>query len=244
LQDLLCNVATGGSVANRKLYSDGEEFTAEVKRPLILNGINVVATRPDLVSRVLPIRLVKPPAYRREEELNEAFEADHAEILGRLLDLFVRVLNRVHNADNAASSTRLKDFSTLGDAVAEEFGLEPGYFARLLKEREAQAIDESLKESPAAMAIVAMMERRGTDWPDENAPADQRTMKALFEAVAKHKPLDSTRLWPATARRLRGVLDRNADGLEARGIRVEYGSRAHGGIRQVHLVWNPPVAKH
>jgi hypothetical protein len=45
-QDAFCTLATGGGFASRQLYTNGEEHVMETKRPVVLNGIAVVATRP------------------------------------------------------------------------------------------------------------------------------------------------------------------------------------------------------
>jgi hypothetical protein len=45
-QDALCTLSTGGGFAARQLYTNGEEHVMETKRPVALNGIAVVATRP------------------------------------------------------------------------------------------------------------------------------------------------------------------------------------------------------
>jgi len=44
LSDGLCRLATGGGHSARPLYTDGEEFSLSVKRPVILNGIDDAAT--------------------------------------------------------------------------------------------------------------------------------------------------------------------------------------------------------
>src|SRR5262249_17672517 len=49
LSDALCRVATGIGFGRRKLYTDAEEYILAVKRPIILNGIEEVATRGDFV---------------------------------------------------------------------------------------------------------------------------------------------------------------------------------------------------
>jgi hypothetical protein len=49
--DALCRLATGGGFSTRELYSDAEEMIFEVQRPVILNGIEEVATRGDLLDR-------------------------------------------------------------------------------------------------------------------------------------------------------------------------------------------------
>ena len=51
LSDGLCRLSTGGGHSARELYTDLEEISIAVKRPVILNGIEDVATRPDLAER-------------------------------------------------------------------------------------------------------------------------------------------------------------------------------------------------
>lgn len=51
LPDALCRLAAGGALSGRKLYTDSDETLIEVQRPVILNGIDDLATRPDLAER-------------------------------------------------------------------------------------------------------------------------------------------------------------------------------------------------
>ena len=46
LSDALCRLATGGSFAVRQLYTDDEEVLFEASRPILLNGIEEVISRP------------------------------------------------------------------------------------------------------------------------------------------------------------------------------------------------------
>jgi hypothetical protein len=45
LSDALCRLATGGGFATRMLYTDDEEIIFSAKHPIILNGIDDIATR-------------------------------------------------------------------------------------------------------------------------------------------------------------------------------------------------------
>src|SRR5271154_7072262 len=51
LSDALCRIATGGGFSTRMLFSDTEETIIAVKRPVILNGIDQIVTRHDLLDR-------------------------------------------------------------------------------------------------------------------------------------------------------------------------------------------------
>jgi hypothetical protein len=51
MSDALCRLASGGSFAVRQLYTNQDEVLLQAARPLILNGIEDVITRPDLADR-------------------------------------------------------------------------------------------------------------------------------------------------------------------------------------------------
>jgi hypothetical protein len=55
LSDALCRLSTGGGLSTRQLYTDREEILFEAKRPLVMNGIADVASRPDLLDRSLVV---------------------------------------------------------------------------------------------------------------------------------------------------------------------------------------------
>src|SRR5262249_27693950 len=57
LSDALCTLATGGGFGTRELYTDDEEILFSATRPLLLSGIEDVATRPDLLDRSLCLTL-------------------------------------------------------------------------------------------------------------------------------------------------------------------------------------------
>jgi hypothetical protein len=72
LSDVLCRLATGGSFAVRQLYTDDEEVLFEAARPILLNGIEEVVSRPDLGDRAIFLTLAalarirnRAPAYPR-----------------------------------------------------------------------------------------------------------------------------------------------------------------------------------
>lgn len=51
ISDTLCRLATGDGFAVRQLYTDQDEVLFDAARPVILNGIEDMVTRPDLADR-------------------------------------------------------------------------------------------------------------------------------------------------------------------------------------------------
>jgi hypothetical protein len=91
LSDDLCCVATGGGMAKRTLFTDADETILQVCRPIIMNGIEDILTRPDLLDRSIYITLPQIPDGKRkpEEELMAEFDKRLPRILGALLDAAV-----------------------------------------------------------------------------------------------------------------------------------------------------------
>ena len=57
LSDALCRLATGGSFAVRQLYTNEDEILFQAARPLLVNGIEDVISRPDLADRSIFLTL-------------------------------------------------------------------------------------------------------------------------------------------------------------------------------------------
>jgi len=88
LSDAICRLSTGGGFSTRLLYTNEEEALFNAQRPVILNGIDDIVTRGDLLDRSLMIELPKIPDNKRltEREFWSRFDDQRAGILGFLLD--------------------------------------------------------------------------------------------------------------------------------------------------------------
>ena len=88
MSDALCRLASGGSFAVRQLYTDRDEVLFQAARPIILNGIEDVITRPDLADRAIFLTLphLQEERRRAEKEIWRDFETAQPRILGALLD--------------------------------------------------------------------------------------------------------------------------------------------------------------
>ncbi|MCH8999527.1 MAG: hypothetical protein IID48_14870, partial [Proteobacteria bacterium] len=83
ISDTLCRLATGGGFAVRQLYTDQDEVLFDATRPVVLNGIEDIVTRPDLADRAIFLTLEPIPEERRrpEKELWAAFDKARPQIL-------------------------------------------------------------------------------------------------------------------------------------------------------------------
>jgi len=67
LSDTLCRLSTGGGFSTRELYSDDDERIFVATRPVMVNGIDAVISRADLLDRALIVDLPRIPAKQRRQ---------------------------------------------------------------------------------------------------------------------------------------------------------------------------------
>ena len=71
--DQLCRAVTGSGFTKRGLWTDDEDFIYNMMRAVGYNGINVTATRADLLDRILNIQL-KPIDRRQRRKLKSLIQ--------------------------------------------------------------------------------------------------------------------------------------------------------------------------
>jgi hypothetical protein len=225
LSDALCRLATGGGFTARELYADAEEVLFDATRPVILNGITDVATRPDLLDRALVVTLPPIPEEKRrpEADLWRDFEAARPRILARLLDATAGALRSVGGV-RLEVMPRMADFAVWATAAEAALGWEPGAFMAAYAGNRAEAAEVALEADPVAAAVFAFMGAR-REWAGTSTELWQALNEATDEDVRR------TKAWPGAPNALAASLRRLAPAL--RGAGVQYGeAREPGGNRR------------
>src|SRR6516162_4712917 len=123
LSDTFCRLATGGGFSTRELYTDQDEVLFGSKRPIILNGIDDIATRPDLADRCIVQTLAAISDKKREleTELWAKFEQKRPRILGALLTVVSHGLKTLPDV-KLDRKPRMADFAQWVTACEARFG--------------------------------------------------------------------------------------------------------------------------
>lgn len=212
MQDSFCTLATGGGFATRTLYTNVEETIIDARRPVIINGIPHVITAQDLTDRTICLELPKIE-YREEIELEKEWEQEKPFIFGALLDLFVRTLKNLPSV-NLKKPPRMADFTRLGEAMMIALGRAEGEFTHLYREKLSESTYRALEASPAAVAIITMVESSDT----QTELIFYGTMQTLLEKLITYRK-DSEN-WPKSPRGLSDIIRRQIPALAQCGIDV------------------------
>jgi hypothetical protein len=226
LADALCSLATGGGFATRELYSDSEEVLFDAQRPIIVNGIDDLATRPDLLDRAVVLHLSAiPEAQRRpESELVPAFEAARPAVLGRLLDGVVKALR--DHASVAGPFPRMADFCQWAIAAETALGLPAGMFLKAYRENRGASVEAAVEASPIGPVILELLTGMH-QW--------RGTATELLNEINNHNQHGNRRDLPVTTRGVGLALKRIAPELRRLGIEVTHERTGRERSRQIML---------
>lgn len=232
LSDALCRLATGGGFSTRELYSDGDETIFNAKRPVILNGIETIATKPDLLDRCinLTLELIPDNKRRTESDLDREFDEAHPRILGALLDAVAMAMSRCAEV-RLVSLPRMADFAVWVVAAEPALGLKPGAFLEAYGRDRAAAHEHTVENSALAAAINLLL-----DGPSEWTGTPGELLKALNDDRITDAQIRKATEWPKNARSLSGQLRRLAPSLRATGIAVTIPTRRTGHDKKLVIV--------
>jgi hypothetical protein len=228
LSDALCRLSTGGGFSTRTLYEDDEETIFDGQRPVIINGIEEVATRGDLLDRTVLIICPTIPDEERvtEEDFWRRFERIRPRILGSLLDAVSAGLRNLPKV-KIDMLPRMADFAKWVTACAPALGFSAEEFLDAYRANRAAASLTALESSPLVSYVVSVAE--SGKW---SGTATELLAKLEEEAppnVTEHKS------WPRTARGLSGILRRLAPNLRKIRVSVNLPDNPTGGRRVITI---------
>ena len=212
MSDALCRLSTGGGA-----------------RPIFINGIDDVVTRPDLADRCLFVTCDAIPDERRRSEvqLRADFEKAHPQLLALLLDALSHGL-RMLPTTKPNGLPRMADFALW--ATACETAIWPaGTFMAVYHHNIAQAVETLIETDAVASAVRSMMVERKT-WTGTAAKLFITLTPAFSRMGGKV---------PASPRDLAVKLRKAATPLGKIGITVEYHLQGHNRDRIITISSEP-----
>ena len=217
IQDAFCTFCTGGGFADRTLYTNKEETIIEVKRPVVINGINTLVTRQDLLDRTLHIELNRITTRRTNEELVKAFSAYKEIIWTGLMDLFSAALGYLNEVEiEKHRIPRMADFAFLGEAVYRALGFEKGIFLDDYERNRLEGIYRTIDASPVANKLMEFI--------DSNTNGQYSgPIGYLFNILSDYNQNEDG--WPKSAKGFASVLRRIAPAFRTLGYKIEIGSK-------------------
>ena len=228
MQDGMCSILTGAGFAGRKLFTNDQETVITLKRPVALNGIAQVVTRPDLLDRFVVLML--PPITDKrqtEAELARGFQKERGQIFGAILTRFSKALAQMPEViAEKHSLPRMADFALLGEAVSRSLNLPKGQFIERFTNNQRRNVELAIDETPVGAAIQSYL------------ATGEKMLEGLYvkvsEVLRQHwltmpQARTSTARWPGTGKAFGDALSRLQGSARHLGIVIEAGKRTAQG---------------
>jgi len=230
MSDALCSLATGGGLAVRKLYSDGELFVMNYSRPFVINGIGGYANRPDLMERAIPIKLPPMPEGGRktEAELLAEFDQMLPGLLGALYNAVSHAL-RVYDTTEPPRHLRMADAARWIKAAEEGVGEQPGSMIDAIAIAQNEFVVERINDDPLVVALRKII----GPMPFEGYVGD------LFGKILELDDAKYQRSLPKSPSYLSNQLRRLRPAMVKAGIRVDFLGKDRKGSK-VHIWFLEP----
>lgn len=222
-QNTLCSISTGGSISERKKYTDNEESMKVVKNPIMLNGISSFVTAQDLIDRSVILELEAIQTINRidDTDIKQAFIKDKPEVLGALLDLTANVF-KILPSIKSNELPRMAGYGKIGLALERIMDWDNS-FLECYKNNQHESITEVLDSEPVMIVLRGFLSNRGNNWVGY--------WKDLLGFLKDEAPSHNFTLEKITPRGLSAKIKQNARVLKTVGIGVKFLKRDMAGSK-------------
>jgi hypothetical protein len=201
----------------------------DAMRPVLLNGIEELATRSDLLDRAIIVTLPTITEERRREEADVWREFDDARprLLGALLTAVSTALRNLPQV-KLDRLPRMADFARFAVAAEPALNCTPGAFLASYMTNRTAANDLALDASPVVTVLLSFVDEV-TTWRG----TARELLKELNERAGDASIAEG---WVKSAQSLGGILKRLAPNLRASGVDVKTGLRLAGSGKRLIIL--------
>jgi len=218
-------------MSTRELYTDSEEALFDIQRPIILNGIDALTTRGDLLGRAILLHLprIEDGARRTETAIKAELERIRPGVLGAILDVISHGLRALPGV-KLESMPRMADFAEWVTACEGALGWERGEFLAAFEENQRESKAALIENDMFAVSLVEFI--NGLPDPEEGITDTAGGLLSILNTRSNITGGNMPAGWPKTAKGAGNKLRRLIPALRAVGIEVEFKT----GHRKVRLI--------
>lgn len=228
--DILCQVCTGGSFLKRMLYSDSTLIAYNLKRTLILNGINIATNKADLLDRstLISLKTISDKDRRSEKEIFDKFEERLPYFLHDIFEVVAKS-SEIYKTIEVGSLSRMADALLHEVSIAEALGISKERYLAIYKKNRRNMNYEMIAENAVAYTVMQFMKRKNK-WK-----GSIRDLWQELELIAdNHNINKSDQSWAKSPSYLSRYLNQLKVNLDQEGI--SYSIKNVGTHKQITLI--------
>lgn len=233
ISDELCRAVTGSASFKRELYTNDDAVITSYKRCIGINGINVAATKADLLDRSIITKHedIDEKNRRTPEDIWKEFEDLKPQLLGYIFDILVNVLRyEADNPNQIYKKYRMAEFSKYGEIISRCMGNPDGELIKAYKQNREIQIDQVIESSQVATVLMYMMYEKYPDlleWKGTPTSLYGEIKNIVDTDSFRDTPLlninTKSKYWPKQANSLVRRLNEIETILKEKGLKITHG---------------------
>ena len=224
ISDALCRAVTGSGFSKRQLYTDDDDIIYFFLRCIGFNGINLVASKADLLDRGIIIQLerISKKKDRKIIDIWNEFEIILPSLLAYIFDVLVKVLQIKQKGGITIPDglNRMADFEEYAEIISRCMGYREGEFLRVYQNNISVKIDEAIAASPLSMAVVELMNNCKEEKWEGTATELSQKLNEITENELKIN-IQRIKSYPKSPNYLSRRLNEIKTNLREKGIEIE-----------------------
>lgn len=151
ISNMLCRAVTGGSFEKRAHYTNGDIFSINVKRKILINGIDYTISQSDLADRTIVYTLERIIDEQRKSDkfIEETFRKLLPDLLGQIFLVLQKVLRLIDKVeDEFRTLPRMASFGIFGEAIYQSLDHKPGEFLKMYNDNIKKNLEELYDNNP------------------------------------------------------------------------------------------------
>lgn len=225
VSNLLCAAITGSTAVKRKLYTDADQVVLSLHNVIVLNGIEIIPVKSDLIERSLLFELqsISEKDRKTDDEFWTSFDKDMPAILGAIFDTLSKAM-KILPTLQVENLCRMADAHKEMLAIAIVLGIPQEEFTRILYSNLDKLQDAYTQSNSFVELILDYMSKRPGGI---NAPAQK-----LFQEL-KDSIVGATDFFPKSPNKLSQKLIEEKDALLKAGYTVGRSRKATANYIQI-----------
>lgn len=235
ISDYLCKMSTGSGFMTRTLYTNSEATMFKAMRPVVINGIENVARRPDLLDRALIIDVPEIPEDLRISREEQAAKTSLLLpiILGGIMNALKEYLQVVeNNYSSTVKLLRMADFHKFA-VTLEHACLLPSNITEVYTQNRVESTEDVATSDPICLCIMSLLtdpSRKGI-W--KGTATELLNILTHIKNHSYHEYLKETskEAWVSSPKHLSERLKRITPALRTQGYVIEV--KKSNGVRSI-----------
>ncbi len=201
ISDVICRISTGQGFRTRELYSNTSEVILKLKKPILMNGINIPGYKPDFLDRSVPI-LLRPifgEGRLSESEIKQRVENLLPSARGYLLSVVPKAIQLYSEVEKELMGKlpRMADFVIWAECGLRAMGFPSGAFFNAYQQVKKRETEDLAKENTLIIAIQELMSDR-----EEWRGTSSELLDNLNPYITENKRRFDSKLLPKDPKRL------------------------------------------